>query len=176
MSEFRWRLSQYVQEWVSSIPFHCIRDWYWKRKLKYIGNPVEICRNVEIRCPWRVIIRSNSSINKNVLIDARGGTVEVGQCVDIAQETNIWTLQHDYNDKDYKAYGKPVVIEDYVWLASRVTVLPGVRIKKGAVVASGSIVTKDVEEYTVVAGIPAKKIGERSKDLSYSLGKKRWFS
>jgi acetyltransferase-like isoleucine patch superfamily enzyme len=56
-----------------------------------------------------------------------------------------------------------VIIEDYVWICSRAIILPGVRIGKGAVVASGSVVTKDVEPWDVVGGVPAKKIAEREK-------------
>ena len=58
---------------------------------------------------------------------------------------------------------EPIYIEDKVWLGSNVTVLPGVRIKSGAIVAAGAVVTKDVEENTIVAGIPAKfikKVGD----------------
>lgn len=53
---------------------------------------------------------------------------------------------------------KPVVIEDDVWIASRATIMPGVKIGQGAVVAAGSVVTRDVAPYSVVAGVPAKEI------------------
>ena len=105
----------------------------------------------------------------------RGGKIIIGNCVDIAQEVRIWTLQHDYNSTDYKAVGNDVKIEDYAWIASRCTILPGVRIGKGAVVATGAVVTKDVLDYTVVGGIPARKIGVRNRDLTYKLGNQRWF-
>ena len=62
-----------------------------------------------------------------------------------------------------------MVIEDYVWIASRATILPGVTIGKGAVVACGAVVTKDVEPMTVVGGVPARKIGERINLLEYEL-------
>lgn len=95
--------------------------------------------------------------------------------MDIAQEVNIWTEQHDYNSSSYEAVASPVVVNDYVWIASRATILPGVTIGKGAVVACGSVVTKDVPDYTVVAGIPAKVIGKRTRDLTYKLGTRVWF-
>lgn len=176
MNDFRLRLSHYIQEWIVKIPFHLVRDLYWKRHLKHLGKDVELCRDIEIRCPWNVSIGNLSNVNRKVLLDGRGGEIIIGENVDIAQESNIWTLQHDYNDSMYKAIGAPVTIEDYAWIASRVTVLPGVTIGKGAVVASGAVVTKDVEPYSIVGGVPAKKIGERSKNLQYHLGKKRWFS
>ena len=105
-----------------------------------------------------------------------GGGVKIGANVDIAQETNIWTEQHDYNDPTYKAICKKVVIEDYVWLASRVTVLPGVRIGRGAVIASGAVVTKDVPPLAIVAGVPAKIIGYRKEEaLQYTQNCRAWF-
>ena len=79
------------------------------------------------------------------------------------------------NSPDYKAKGASVHIGNYAWIASGVTVLPGIAIGEGAVIATGSVVTKNVEPYTIVAGVPAKKIGNRSRDLRYSLGKRRWF-
>lgn len=63
-----------------------------------------------------------------------------------------------------------IVIEDYVWLCTRCTVLGGVTIGRGAVVAAGAVVTKSVEPYAIVAGIPARKVAERSKNQQYSLG------
>ncbi len=66
--------------------------------------------------------------------------------------------------------GGPIVVEDFAWVSFRATVLPGVRIGRGAVVAANSVVTADVEEFTVVGGIPARLIGTRSRDLDYSLG------
>ncbi|MBN4056316.1 hypothetical protein JYT20_01205 [Rhodothermus sp. AH-315-K08] len=58
----------------------------------------------------------------------------------------------------------PIVIEDDVWLATRATILRGVRIGRGAVVAAGAVVTKDVEPYTLVAGVPAKQIRKLSRE------------
>lgn len=157
-------------------PFHWIRRIWLKLTLKHLGINSSVNRNVEIRSPYRVSIGSYTSINKNVLLDGRGKGLVIGDCVDIAQEVNIWTLQHDYNSPDYAAQGGLTIIEDYVWIASRATILPGVRIGKGAVVAACSVVTKDVEPYTIVAGVPAKKIGERQRDLRYRLGKRKWFA
>lgn len=68
------------------------------------------------------------------------------------------------------------MIEDYVWIASRATILPGVILGKGAVVASGAIVTKDVPPLAIVAGCPAKIIGYRKGDvLQYRHNCRPWF-
>ena len=104
------------------------------------------------------------------------GGVKIGNNVDIAQEGNIWTEQHDYNSPTYASVCKPVRIEDYVWVATRATILPGVTIGKGAVVASGAVVTKDVPPLAIVAGVPARVIGQRNESaLKYTLYSRAWF-
>ena len=109
-------------------------------------------------------------INKYVVLDGRGG-LTIGSNVDVAQDTFIWTAQHDYNCDYHKYIHGSVVIEDYVWLASRCTLLPGITIGKGAVVASGAVVSRSVEPMRVVGGIPAKVIAERRSKLLYTLNK-----
>ena len=56
---------------------------------------------------------------------------------------------------------KPVIIDDDVWIGARVTILPGVHIYTGSVIAAGAVVTNDVNEYTVVGGVPAKTLHSR---------------
>lgn len=157
------------------IPFHIVRLGWTRIFINKLGRKSCICRNVEIRIPWRVQIGNHTTINKNTLLDGRGGILKIGSNVDIAQECNIWTEQHDYNSPDYVGVGKGVTIEDYVWLASRVTVLPGVKIGRGAVVASCAVVTKDVPPLAIMAGVPAKQIGTRKNVMAYTLGKRNWF-
>lgn len=175
MKEFLSGLFSFVLSLVMVIPFHFFRIGMLKIVMKRIGKHVAICRNVEFRSPYRISIGDNTTINKKVLIDGRGGKIIIGENVDIAQECNIWTLQHDYNSPVYKATGNDVVIEDYVWIASRCTILPGVRIGYGAVVAACSVVTKDVPSLSIVAGCPAKVIGKREDCMQYHLGHRYWF-
>lgn len=176
MKDFFYGIFIILQTFIMWTPLHFIRLIWIKVVLKNIGKHSSISRNVEIRSPWRVSIGSFSSINKKTLLDGRGGNLIIGSCVDIAQECNIWTLQHNYNSPKYEAIGKDTVIDDYVWIASRVTILPGIKVGYGAVVASGAVVTKDVPPLAIVGGIPAKIIGHRnSKSLQYKLGHRKWF-
>ena len=69
----------------------------------------------------------------------------------------------------------PIVIADNVWLGFGVTILQGVRIGKGAVVCAGAVVTKDIPDYSIVAGVPAKIIGTRSMNLDYKCSPKELF-
>ena len=67
--------------------------------------------------------------------------------------------------------GGPVVIKDWVYIGSRVTILPEVVIGEGAVIASGAVVTRDVDPWTIVGGVPAKFIRNRPK-VNYTLDTK----
>ena len=107
-------------------------------------------------------VGKGSSIGFHNHIDCRIG-VYIGKDVCLASNICIWSLHHDYNDIHFAAKGAAVRIEDYAWLCSHCIILPGVTIGKGAVVASGAVVTKDIEPWTVVGGVPAKPIGKREE-------------
>ena len=151
-----------------SIPSRRVRLWYIKRAGVCFGSQTSFLRGVEFKSPSNIKIGNNCVINPRTLLDGRG-TLVIGNNVDIARETNIWTMQHDVNDPNHSAVCAPVIIEDYVWIASRVTILPGVRIGRGAVIATGSVVTHDVPGMAIVAGVPAKTIGIRKNPLNYNL-------
>ena len=127
-------------------------------------------REVKFADRKNIIINKNSVIGHHCILDGRMG-IEIGKNVDLSTGVYIWTLQHDPQCENFKTTGGKVVIEDYVWISCRSVILPGVLIGKGAIVAAGAVVTKDVNPYTIVEGIPAKKIGERYRNLKYSLGK-----
>ena len=96
--------------------------------------------------------------------------------VDFATGVMVYNSQHDLASDDFRAESGPVTIEDYVFVGPRAIILPGVTIGKGAVVAAGAVVTKDVNAFEIVGGVPAKVIGERkNKDLYYKLGRAAWF-
>ena len=152
-----------------NIPSHWIRLIVLRKNLNQIGRNTHFLMGVETRSGKNISIGDNCAINARVLLDGRGGKLTIGNNVDIAQETNIWTLEHDVNSDTHADTGGDVVIEDYAWIASRVTILPGVRIGRGAVVATGAVVTKDVEPMAIVGGVPAKVIGQRESSLLYKL-------
>lgn len=144
-------------------------------QLYAVGKQTNFLMGLEIRKGKNISVGNNCAINKKVLLDGRGGKLIIGNNVDIAQETNIWTLEHDVHDDYHADKSGDVIIEDYVWIASRVTILPGVKIGRGAVVASGAVVTKDVPAMAIAGGVPAKVIGIRKSGLKYQLNYKPWF-
>lgn len=87
--------------------------------------------------------------------------VALGDNVIISDSAYICTAEHDIGDPHFKLKTAPVTIKDGAWVAAHAIVLPGVTIGKGAVVAAGAVVTRDVPPWTVVAGVPAKVVKNR---------------
>ena len=152
---------------IPNIPSKRVKIWSLKKMGAKIHKNVIFYSGFSVRNPKGLVIENGVSIGPKVLLDARCG-ITIKKCAVIAYDAIIWTLNHDYNDVHFCGEGAPVDIGEYAWICSRAIVLPGVRIGKGAVVASGAIVTKDVAPWTVVGGCPAKQIGERQKkDYDY---------
>ncbi len=107
-------------------------------------------------CGKNIHIGENVFINSGCKMQDQGG-IYIGNDVLIGHNACLLTLNHAPEaEKRADMYPEPIYIEDKVWLGSNVTVLPGVRIGEGAIVAAGAVVTKDVEAFTIVGGIPAK--------------------
>ena len=93
--------------------------------------------------------------------------LEIGNSVVINDDVTILTASHLINDSQFRQISKPVIIGDYAWVCTGATILPGVRIGRGAVVAACAVVSKDVPPFAVVAGNPAVCVKYREKNLSY---------
>jgi len=157
------------------IPSRRVRAFVLRKNVMRFSKTAFACLRVQFLEPKNIEIGHRSVINADVIIDGRGASVKIGYDVDIGSHTHIWTLQHEPNDSNHGTKSGDVIIDDHVWIATRVTVLPGVHIARGAVVAAGSVVTKDVGENVIVAGTPAKIIGSRDNPLEYKLSYKPRF-
>ena len=173
LSYYRYSIFQ-----VGKIPSHYIRNFLYTNLYKVkIGKGAVVYFGAELRGSWNLIIDKGTIIGDNAILDARRGGIVIGKNVNIGSEVHLWTDQHDYNDPYFRATKSkvgPIIIGDRAWIGPRVTILHNVHIGEGAVIAAGAVVTKDVEPFTVVGGIPAKKIAERNHNLMYEFdGKTR---
>ncbi|MCG2792764.1 MAG: acyltransferase [Weeksellaceae bacterium] len=115
----------------------------------------------------KLIIGENTYIGEQNNIRAAGGTIKIGKNCLISQQVSIVGSDHTFKkginiqDQAWKAENRGVEIGDDVWIGCSVQIMAGVKIGNGAVIAAGSAVTKNVEENTVVAGVPAKFIKNR---------------
>lgn len=132
---------------------------YWRKRLLLCGKHTGFDLKLSIHNPLQVKIGNNTTINERVLIQACDDSlVIIGNNVVISYGAMLLTGGLDYLNKldQSKHQTSSIIIEDSVWIGAGSIILPGVKIKKGAVVAAGSIVTKSVETNCVVGGNPAK--------------------
>lgn len=107
------------------------------------------------------VIFGNCFINVGCLFDPGESTITIGEGVSIGPGSMICAVTHEIGTPDRRSgthVHSPVVIGNGAWLGASVTVLPGVRIGDGAVVAAGSVVTADVADHALVAGVPARVV------------------
>lgn len=161
---------RYLIHRIKMFPSHAVRNWIYRNIYLVDKHKTSVIYfGCEIRSGVNLHIGKGSIIGDNCILDARQG-IYIGENVNLSSEVHLWTEAHDVNDPYFRSmpcnHG-PIHIGNRAWLGSNVTVLDNVSIGEGAVVCSGAVVTKDVEPYAIVAGIPAKKIGERNRDLRY---------
>lgn len=158
-----------------SVPLHSIRKAFYRAAGVKIGKNSYLHMGARFYYPLGVIIGDGTIIGDHCFLDGRA-PLKIGNHVDIASYVMIYNSEHDLNSEGFDPIEEPVEIGDYVFIGPRAIILPGVKIGEGAVIGAGAVVTKDVEAYKIVGGIPAKEIGERkNKDPHYKLGRVRLF-
>ncbi len=142
-----------------------LRAWCAKRMLANCGK--NICVEPNVVFSRQCSLGDNSGIGPDCMLN---GPVIIGSSVMMGPQCLFFTSNHEFGRTDIPMAeqglkeAKPIVIDDDVWLGARVIVLPGVHIGKGAIVGAGSVVTKDVPSYAIVAGNPARLISMRKHE------------
>ena len=137
-----------------------LRQAIAKKLFKKCGDGFVANENCKFNFANRIEIGDNVSWNSGCYIDAKGG-VKMGDFAMLTENVTIFTHTHSEHDHMQRAYSG-VEIGEYAKVYTAATILPGVKIAKGGIVATGAIVTKDVDEFTLVAGIPAKPMRKRN--------------
>ncbi len=160
---------------VGKVPCSVLRKMYLRYWLGSVGRGTSI----QDRCCFlngrKVHLGERNVINFGCLLDGRIHSVRTGNDVSIGPNAVILTLGHDPQSSTFADRGGDVIIGDRAWIGYGALILPGVKIAEGAVVGAGSVVTKDVEPYTIVAGNPARKIKDRNRNLIYQLNYDTFF-
>lgn len=160
---------------VTFIPCRVLRNTLYRLCRAKIGKHVRIYIGCRTRKTKSLRIGNNCNILDGTILDALGG-ITIGNDVSISFRCNLISGGHDIQDPYFPGDHRPIVIHDHVWIGAGATVIRGVTIGEGAVVCAGAVVTKDVEPYTVVGGVPAKTIGRRNKVIRQCAVPKWYFS
>ena len=168
-----------VLRWVGHIPSHIVRKIFYSLAGVRMGKGSVIHMWASFFDPTGVEIGEDTIIGDHAFLDGRSN-LKIGNHVDIASQVLIYNSEHNIDDNNFavveKVVSEPVEIGDYVFVGPRVTILPGVKIGRGAVIGAGAVVTRDVPDFAIVGGVPAKVIGERkNKNPNYLLGRARLF-
>jgi maltose O-acetyltransferase len=172
-------LITYKLHLVGCVPFHHYRRFIYRLAGIKIGKGSTIHMHARFYNPKNITIGEDTIIGEYAVLDGRD-KLKIGNHVDIASEVMIYNSEHNVHSEHFAAVETiihlPVIIEDYVFIGPRVIILPGVTIGKGAIVGAGAVVTKSVNSFDIVVGVPAKTIGSReNKDPHYKLGRAAWF-
>jgi acetyltransferase-like isoleucine patch superfamily enzyme len=160
---------------IAKLPIHAIRAVFLRFVINVQkGKGSSIHMGLKLYTYGHITIGDNSVIDRDCAFDGRGD-ITIGNNVNISPEVMILTAYHDPDSETFSGLHKAVVVEDYAWIATRALILPGVTIGRGAVVAAGSVVTKDVAPQTIVGGNPARLIRVRKNIQTYQLNYQRAF-
>jgi maltose O-acetyltransferase len=168
-------LQYFANHLVNRIPVFAVRYFFYRTFCNIqIGKVTALHMGLKLTTRGGIVIGNHSVVNRDCTLDGRGG-VEIGNNVSISPEAMVITAEHDVNSPTFAGVQKKVTIEDYVWIGIRAVILPGVTLGKGCVVAAGAVVRADVAPFSIVGGVPAKVIGQRTTELTYELEYMRSF-
>ena len=158
------------------LPFFILKKQLLRLFSIELGNSSYIHTPVKLFSKGRIKIENNSTINHDCYLDNRGN-IKIGSNVSISHLTKIYTAGHEIDNPFFTYKVNDVEIEDNVVVFSNVLIMPGVKIKKNAVIYPGSVVVKDVEEFSIVGGNPAKHIRFRNcNGTKYRIDNSYWFA
>jgi len=161
---------------ISHFPSVTVRMFFYRKVMGFkIGKGSYIFLNCRFDSTQRLTMGYSSVINAGCRIDTRGNVV-IGNNVSISEDVILLTADHDMDTPDFAGRNRNIRIDDFAWIGTRAIIMPDIVVGEGAVVAAGSLVSKNVLSYSVVGGVPAKHIKERKRQqFTYSTSYKRLF-
>lgn len=146
--------------------FKKLRGWHYSALLHRAGKNLRLGENVKLANPRNITAGDNCYLGDGVQLYAWKERITIGNQVLVAAGARMITRKHGFADIDLPMAEQgythaPIVIEDDVWIGFGAIILPGVTIGKGSIVGAGAVVTKSIEPYSVVGGVPARLIRKR---------------
>jgi putative colanic acid biosynthesis acetyltransferase WcaF len=154
---------------VTHVPSHFIRKLFLRMVNRKIAVSSKILMHTRILNFWAIEIGERVVVNQYCLLDCRRYKISIDHDADIGPYSRFWTSGHDPDSATHEIKGGDLKIGHHVWIASNVTVLPNITIGAGAVVAASSLVSKNIPESEIWAGVPATFQRKRKNPLTYNL-------
>lgn len=148
---------------VTYVPFHWVRLTFLRFAGMQISENACIMRGTIVMRPERISLGRGTIVGMRCFLGGES-FLRIGNNVNISSFSILLGGKHDINKPTFDDMFAGIIIEDYTWIATAARICAGVRIGRGAVVATGAVVTRDVEPYHVVAGVPAKTINHRNPE------------
>jgi acetyltransferase-like isoleucine patch superfamily enzyme len=156
-----WQQTEFLLWYMGYAPWQCrFKAWYLRKFGAVIGEDFYIERGVTIRSPEGLRVGNHSGIGALSVVTCGGG-VTIGDNVMVGYGCRVMSANHKVLPvgQNFRYAGHttaPVHLKDGCWLGTNTIVLPGVTVGEGAVVAAGSLVTRDVADFSYVGGVPAR--------------------
>ena len=145
-------------------PLFGVRNWLLRRYGGQVGRSVRISNTAKIQYPWLLTIGDYSAIGDHAIV-YNLGPLTIGCRVTISQYAHLCGGTHDHRSTDFELMRCPIHIDDDAWIAADAFVGPGVKVGQGAIVAARAVVVREVPAWSIVAGNPARRIGQRQSDV-----------
>lgn len=164
-----------ILRFIGIVPLHFVRKFFYL--ISGLKMPLDSAIHIGANFfnPSNISIGHDTIIGDHCFLDGRA-PLKIGNHVGIASQVLIYNDEHNINSPDYSNSFGPVEIGDYVFIGPRAIILPNIKIGQGAVVAAGAVVTKNIPDFEIWGGVPAKKINDRQIDKpNYRLGRPMLF-
>jgi len=154
---------------ITHVPIHFVRKAFLRVFNRRIAASSVVLMHTRILNFWALELGERSVINQYCLLDCRRYPIIIENDSDIGPYCKLWTLGHDPDSETHEVIGGKISIGHHAWIASNVTIMPGVSIGRGAVIGASSLASNDIPPGEIWAGVPAKFKRVRNNPLTYQL-------
>jgi putative colanic acid biosynthesis acetyltransferase WcaF len=145
---------------LSPRPFHRWRTFLLRCFGATLGENCHVFATARIWAPWNLVCEDQTTIGDQAIV-YNPERIMLGSYATVSQQAYLCGATHDYEDPRFPLVAFPISIGSYAWICARATVQPGVSVGEGAVLALGAVATRDLEPWTVYAGVPARRVKPR---------------